>query len=184
MSKALLKQLGDMTLPVEVSRKLHNAQLLVSATDMALALDRLAVAVTAELQDKNPVLLTIAPDGAYLLGVFLQRTVFPLQTLQGAFADEGFVCSGDEPSLSGRRVLIVDSGLTPLSAMQQVVTWLQTRGVSEILRSSVLVTPHPVQADGIAQTLSAVVCEAVAPFGCGIGLNGYCRNLPGLYAAG
>ena len=65
--------------PDEVSRGFSKAELLHSADEVSSAIDRMAVAITATLQDQNPVVLSVLQGGLYLTGQLMARLVMPLQ---------------------------------------------------------------------------------------------------------
>ena len=71
--------LGDLPfaddVPAAVSRGFSQADLVYSSMQMSQAIDRMAVAITATLQDQNPVLLTVLPGGLYLTGQLMGRLV-------------------------------------------------------------------------------------------------------------
>ena len=60
-------------LPDAVYRLLHNAREIVDAEQIQAALDRFAVALTAHLQDKNPLVIALLPDSAVMLGTLMHR---------------------------------------------------------------------------------------------------------------
>ena len=51
------------SVPNEVSRGFSQAELLHSADEVSRAIDRMAVAITATLQDQNPVVLSVLQGG-------------------------------------------------------------------------------------------------------------------------
>ena len=93
MSELLADLLAKADFPIDVSRSLQGARVLVSPSDMSAAIDRMAVGLTAELQEQCPVILGVLPGGSYLLGALMQRMVFPLQIAHCGF-------DGDEPALA------------------------------------------------------------------------------------
>ena len=187
MSNDLLKQLAELALPTPLSHKLYNAQEIVDAANMAAALDRLAITLTVTLQDRSPVLLALLPDSSYLLGALMQRMVFPAQVVH-AVSEMSDVLSlaGDAVSLENRAVLVVDSGLVEPAQMLVMENELRRQGASQLWRCSLLRRSESAlpqsNGSGFEQWFSAVICDATQPFGCGLDLLGYCRNLPSLYA--
>ena len=85
MADLLQELITTADFPTPVCRALQGARLLVDAGDTAAAIDRMAVTLTAELQDQSPVVLGVLPGGAYLLGALMQRMVFPLQIAHCGF---------------------------------------------------------------------------------------------------
>ncbi|NCF44239.1 MAG: hypothetical protein GWP70_05390 [Proteobacteria bacterium] len=182
MSESLPKLLQRAQLPVSLSRALQGASTVVSAADMAAAFDRLAVTLTAALQDRNPLVIGLLPGCTYLLGSVLQRTVLPLQVAYANVVAGAVQPVGELPALLARVVLLVDDGRLSDAQAAAVVAQMTGLGASEIWRCS-LVRDHDAAAqEGVEQWLSAVVCTNHLLFGCGLDVQGYCRNLPGLYS--
>ena len=182
MSESLAALLQRAQLPVPLSRALRGAYPVVSAADMEAAFDRLAVTLTAALQDKNPVVLGLLPGSTYLLGALLQRVVLPMQVAYATVVADALQPFGELPALQARVLLLVDDGQLSDAEAAAVVAQMTGFGASEIWRCS-LVRDHDATAqEGVEQCLSAVVCTNQGLFGCGLDVQGYCRNLPSLYS--
>jgi len=177
--------------PDLVSRGLSQAELLYSSAQITQAIDRLAVAITASLQDQNPVLLSVLPGGMYLSGQLMGRMVMPLEIgyvdidsglkdRRGAQLDWH---NSNFPELTGRNVLLVADVLTRGSTLQTWLNWLQMQDV-ESLRCAVMVEIDAAasSAAGTAADFVGVLAPKRALFGCGLDFCGYGRNLPELYA--
>lgn len=177
--------------PGEVSRGFSQAEQLHSAEDVAQAIDRMAVAITATLQDQNPILLSVLQGGLYLTGQLMSRLVMPLQ--QGyvhvgryAHAQAG----GDlawhgsaHPDLTGRNVLLVDDVLDHGVTLQKLLHWLGEQNVTRAY-TAVMVEKHGESLPAQRPTVDFVglTCPDRFLFGCGMDIHGYGRNLPALYA--
>lgn len=183
MSETLIDQLAHADLPIHVTRRLQGAVEQVSAANMSAAFDRLAVSLTAELQDRRPVLLAILPGSSYLLGALMQRMVFPLEVAYGTCVDDVFRPLDETPELAGRCVIVVDDGRVGDSQTALLTTALQQCKVSSLWRCSLVSPGNAESTDGFTRCLRAVVSEERELFGCGMDLDGYCRNLPSLYRA-
>ena len=64
MADVLQELIATADFPTPVSRALQGARVLANAGDMAIAIDRMAVTLTAELQDQSPVILGVLPGGS------------------------------------------------------------------------------------------------------------------------
>ena len=175
-------------LPKGLSAGFSQADCVVEPSLVDHALDQLAVQMTVALQAHNPVLLSVLHGGLYFTGQLMRRVVFPLQ--QGyvhvsRYRDE---TEGGElqwhgysfPPLAGRTVILVDDvldrGIT-LAALQE---WALQQNAAEVYLSVLVdkgIQPRPVDADFVA-----LECPDRFLFGCGMDLQGYGRNLPGIYA--
>ena len=178
--------------PDLVSRGFSQAELLYSSAQITQAIDRLAVVITASLQDKNPVLLSVLPGGLYLSGQLMGRLIMPLQIgyvdidsglkdRRGAQLDWH---NSNFPELTGRNVLLVADVLTRGSTVQTWLDWLKMQGV-ESARCAVMVEIDAAASSeaGSAADFVGVLAPERALFGCGLDFCGYGRNLPELYAA-
>ena len=187
--------LGDLPfaddVPAAVSRGFSEADLVYSSMQMSQAIDRMAVAITATLQDQNPVLLTVLPGGLYLTGQLMGRLVMPMQI--GYFdVDSGLVSeqggdaglrSSSHPELFGRNVLLVADTLNCATVLKTLLDVLQAQKVAS-LHCAVMVEKVDTASskNGSSADFVGVIGPNRTMFGCGLDFCGYGRNLPGLYA--
>ncbi|HBF62803.1 MAG TPA: hypothetical protein DDW59_05170 [Gammaproteobacteria bacterium] len=187
--------LGDLPfasgVPDEVSRGFSQAQQLYSPVQVSQAIDRMAVQITADLQDQNPVLLSLVPGGFFLTGQLMGRLVMPMQIGyvdidSGLDRQQGGVANwrnSAHPELHGRNVLLVADVLTCASMVQALRDWLLVHKVASS-RFAVMVD-QPVADSSDDNTLADFIGVVGADrpiFGCGADFRGYGRNLPALYA--
>ncbi len=179
MSELLADLLAKADFPIDVSRSLQGARVLVSPSDMSAAIDRMAVGLTAELQEQCPVILGVLPSGSYLLGALMQRMVFPLQIAHCGFDGDEPALAADVPSLAERVVIVVDDGQLSAPQEEALLALLSAQSVGRIWQCSVI--RHADVRSGFDRQLSVVTSDPSGVFGCGLDVLGYCRNLPGLY---
>ena len=100
----------------QASVVLSEAELLCTPEQVEIALDRLAAAVTVQLEDSNPLVLVVM-NGAFIPGaLLLSRLRFPLQVgYLHATRYRGGIRGGaidwiapPRPAVAGRTVLVVD----------------------------------------------------------------------------
>lgn len=164
--------------PTPVSRALHGSTLLVDAGDMAAAIDRMAVTLTAELQDQSPVIMGVLPGGSYLLGALMQRVVFPLQIAHFGFDGDEPTVAGTVPTLTDRFVVVVADGQMSVSQQEALLAALSNHQPGPVWLCSVI---QGAASSGFARQLGLVMTDPSGVFGCGLDVLGYCRNLPSLY---
>lgn len=178
-----------MDLLQEVRRVAAEAERLYSDQEVEAALDRMAAAITAQLAERNPLVLSILNGGIFPTARLLLRLAFPLELdsikagryqgqTQGAAMQWIYL---PRVSLPGRTVLLVDDVLDEGITLAEIRRWCLAEGAAEVY-SAVLVDKQlghekPCQADFIG-----VETENRYLFGYGMDYKGYLRNWPGIYA--
>ena len=177
--------------PPEVLEARRSAVELVSAAEVARAVDQVAVRMTVALAEENPLLLCVLEGGLPFAGWLLERLDCPLQAGHvnvGRYGDElegqrlRWHAKPDLP-LAGRHVVFVDDILDQGITLAELTIWAEQQG-AERISVAVLVDKHvadaearPIQADFVALT-----CPDRFLIGCGMDFKGYWRNLPAIYA--
>ncbi|MAQ61714.1 MAG: hypothetical protein CMQ10_06520 [Gammaproteobacteria bacterium] len=179
----LLSRVAELSaLPDEVCARIHGAREVVGVQQVQIALDRFAVTLTARLQDKNPLVIALLPDSAFLLGALLQRTVFAQQVLFAEMSDSGLRSVGTWPSLQRRTVVLLDGARSGAIDYQRIVSRLTQQAAGTTWLCRLIETSAESPPNGFDESLSVIVCDECNVFGCGLDVLGYCRNLPSLYA--
>lgn len=175
--------------PPEVLAARRRAELMVSAEQVAAAIDRLSVRLSVDLCDSNPLVLTVMHGALPFAGTLLLRLNFPLEigylhvgryreaTTGGALAWHA------EPDyqLGGRTVVIVDDILDRGDTLRALMTWAEQAGAARV--ASVVLVDKEVSAERTVQAdYVALTCPDRYLFGCGMDYRGYWRNLPAIYA--
>jgi hypoxanthine phosphoribosyltransferase len=175
-------------LPLALRQDFAAAEELVGETEVVAAVDRLAIELTVDMQDQNPVVIAIMHGGLYLMGMLLQRLVFPLQQGYVHVTRYGQETTGGElvwsashhPPLVGRNVLLVDDILDHGVTLEALHTWAQQEGAASV-KTAVLVRKD-IQKQSIAADYCAIECADRFLFGCGMDYAEYGRNLPAIFA--
>ena len=68
-----------MTARISPNQLLENAEIIHSASDVDAVVERLAQEITAELADKEPLVLCVMGGAAVFAGQLLPRLAFPLE---------------------------------------------------------------------------------------------------------
>ena len=179
----LLSRVAKLSaLPDEVCARISGAREVVGVQQVQIALDRFAVTLTARLQDKNPLVIALLPDSAFLLGALMQRTVFAQQVLFAEMLDSGLRSVGTWPSLQRRTVVLLDGARSGAIDYQRISAALTQQAAGTTWLCRLIETSAEVPPNEFDESLSVIVCDECDVFGCGLDVLGYCRNLPSLYA--
>ena len=180
-----------MTTDLERIRGIRNhAKLIVSASAVEKAIDQMAVELTLQLRDSNPLVCCMMKGGLFLTGALLKRLPFPLELDYIQVSRyRGQIEGGEllwkvkpETSLRDRVVLLLDDIFDEGITLQTVADYCSRQGAREVV-SAVLVrkmhdkNPVDYQPDYIGFSLGDLFYV-----GCGMDYQGYMRNLPGIYA--
>ncbi len=175
-------------MPSGVGHAFAKAEVVFTKEQVTAAVDRLAVAITITLQDKNPVILSVMQGGLYLTGQLMQRMVFPLQ--QGYVdvnryqdSDQGGEITwqgAEHPPLQGRTVLLIDDVLSEGITLAYLKKWALASGAKNVA-IAVLADKNCAKTD-VEVDYPVLGCPNKFLFGCGMDVKGYGRNLPSIYA--
>ena len=179
-----------MVEPILDPRKLlEDADLLFSAQEVDLAIERLASRINDEFEDVVPLVISVMGGATFFAGQLLPRLLFPLQfdyVQASRYHDQ---TQGNEliwkvmpgENVRGRTVLILDDILDEghtLAAITEKCLALGAEHVAiAVLTEKDLSKEKPVKADYIGLTLPDRYV-----FGCGMDVYGWWRNLPAIYA--
>ena len=168
---------------------LQNADLIYSQNEVDEAIKRLARAISLDLRDKSPLLLTVMNGGLYFAGQLLPQLGFPLETdyLQASRYNGETIGQdvkwGRAPTdkLQGRIVLLLDDILDEGHTLVAIRDKCLALGALEVkiatLTEKDLGHPKPIFADYVGLTLPNRYV-----FGCGMDVYGWWRNLPEIRA--
>lgn len=174
-----------------ITQAYMQADLLYSEAEVEQALQRMAVEITNDLIDKNPVVFTVMNGGLVTGGKLLTKLIFPLEAEYLHATRYRNTTSGNdlewkvEPSIDfqGRSVLIVDDILDEGHTLAEIRNYCQQHGASEV-RVAVLVNKlhdRKARPDMKADYIGLDVEDRYL-FGYGMDYQGYWRNAPGIFA--
>ena len=179
-----------MSIPENIRSVYEKSTCLFTTKEVEAALDRMAINIHAQLQDKNPVLLCVMVGGLVPMGNLLPRLDFPLEvdyvhaTRYAGEIEGGELMWKVRPrvNLTNRTVLIVDDildGGVTLAAIRDEVIGL---GASEVY-TAVLVDKHHNRLEDGLQKADFVGLEVDNHyiFGYGMDYKEYLRNAPGIF---
>ncbi len=168
---------------------LNRSELIVGATDIELALDRLASHITDALADRFPIALCIMGGAVVFAGKLLPRLGFPLEFdylhatryRDGTRGGEIEWAVLPRKDLTGRSVLVMDDILDEGHTLAAAKEKLLALGASEVkiavLADKDIGVKKPIAADFVGLTLPNRYV-----LGMGMDAYGLWRNLPAIYA--
>lgn len=173
----------------EVNQVLAEADCLYDQNDVNASLDKMAEAITAELQDKNPLVLCVLTGAIIPSGHLLTRLHFPLQIDYIHATRYAGETSGGElywhvrphHSLKDRNILIVDDILDEGITLAAIMEHCRNEGATSVY-SAVLVEKQHDRKNGLQADFVGLETEDRYLFGYGMDYKGYLRNVPGIYA--
>jgi len=174
----------------ESERVFAEARLLYSTEEIEAAIDNMALAITDELKDKNPVVLCLMIGAVIIVGKILTKLNFPLQ-LEYVHVTryQGATTGGDlqwvripSISLKDRTVLIIDDildeGVTLTTMIEECKKAEAAKIYTAVLADKQIKKSRALQrADFTGLTIPDRYV-----FGYGMDYKGYLRNAPGIYA--
>lgn len=175
--------------PEEAESVYKNADVIYTAADIEQAADRMAQEITAELKDKNPLVLSVMIGGLVPTGLLLSRMDFPMNIdYIHASRYRGNTSGGElgwiarpASSLEGRTILIVDDILDEGKTLAAIIEDCKQLGAVEVY-TAVLVEKKHDRKEAIMADFTGVEVEDRYVFGSGMDYKGYLRNVSGIYA--
>jgi hypoxanthine phosphoribosyltransferase len=175
--------------PEKANAILAEADEIISAVEVNLAVRRMAGEIRAALKDKHPLLLSVMGGAVVITGQLLPLLHFPLEfdtihaTRYGSETQGGELTWKLKPreNVAGRTVLIVDDILDAgetLAAIRDMVIKLGAKEIfTAVFADKNIGKPKPIKADFVGVTLPNRFV-----FGFGMDVDGAWRNLPSIYA--
>ena len=179
-----------MSIPEKIKKVYENATCLFTTKEVEAALDRMAIKIHQQLNDKNPVILCVMIGGLVPMGNLLPRLDFPLEVdYVHATRYCGGIRGGElhwkvKPSLdlNGRTVLIVDDILDGGVTLAAILAEVKLMGAAHVF-TAVLVDKHHKRVENGLKHADFVGLEVDDHyiFGYGMDYNEYLRNAPGIF---
>ena len=179
-----------MTIPSTIKDVYENSTRLFTTKEVEAALDRMAINIHQQLNDKNPIILCVMIGGLVPMGNLLPRLDFPLEVdYVHATRYSGEIKGGEliwkvRPSVNvrGRTVLVVDDILDGGVTLAAILAEIKAMGALEVY-SAVLVDKHHKRVENGLKKADFVGLEVDDHyiFGYGMDYNEYLRNAPGIF---
>lgn len=179
-----------MHIPKRIQEVYNKATCLYTKQEIEIALDKMAGAIHAKLEDRNPVLVCVMIGGLIPAGNLLPRLDFPLEvdyihaTRYGTDTKGGLLEWLIKPrvSLEGRTVLVVDDILDGGVTLAAIVEFCRARGASEVFTAVLLDKQQTRVEGGLPKAdFTGISIEDGYVFGYGMDYQGYLRNASGIF---
>ena len=175
----------------QVQTILKEAECLYSFTEVNEALDRMAIEITHQLKDKNPLILCVMTGALITTGHLVTRLHFPVEIdYIHVTRYRGSMRGGDlhwlvEPrqSLKDRTILIVDDIMDGGLTLSAIMDYCKQASAKEVY-TAVMVSKNRKREPGVdfEPNFVGVTTEDRFLFGFGLDYEEYLRNVPGIYA--
>lgn len=176
--------------PAQIAEVQARSICLFGAAEVEAALDSMAVSISAELADKNPLVICIMHGGLITCGKLATRLNFPLQLdYLHATRYRGETSGKDlewkvfpSESLKGRAVLLVDDIFDVGTTLKLIAEYCKQQGCASVQSAVLLDKLHDRRELGIEVEFTGLEVADHYLFGYGMDYRGYLRNAPGIYA--
>ena len=170
---------------------LREAELLCTPEQIETALDRLAVAVTARLEDRDPLVLMVMNGAFVTTARLLSRLRFPLRVgylhatryRSGTRGGEIDWIARPRPAVAGQVVLVVDDILDEGDTLRAILDEVRQRGAVAVYSAVLVNKQHDRKVSGLTVDFVGLEVPDRYVFGCGMDYKEYWRQLPAIYAA-
>ena len=175
--------------PQEALEVFHRADLLHDASAVDAALGRLAAAITKELRNADPLVITIMQGGVVTTGLLLPRLDFPLQVdylhatryASGTRGGEIHWIVRPTRPLDGRTLLLIDDIFDEGHTLAAIQRDCLAAGARRVYSAVLVNKRHDRKADYRPDFVGLEVGDRYV-FGYGMDYREYLRNAPGIYA--
>ncbi len=170
---------------------LAEADLLMPINEVEATISRMAMEITAQLQESDPVLLCIMNGGLIFTGQLLTKLLFPLEVDYLHATRYGHETNGTELQwrvktqldLKGRTVLLLDDILDEGVTLAAIADYCRQQGATDVFMAVLIEKLHLRKVTpGMRADFTGIEVGDRFLFGYGLDYKGYWRNAPGIYA--
>ena len=174
---------------VEINKIESESDCICDAEKINLALDSLAKEITADLKEKNPIILCVMTGGIIPTGHLVTRLSFPLQLdYIHATRYQGETSGGElhwiqEPSISlqDRNILIVDDIFDEGITLMEIDKYCKEKGAARIYSAVLVNKLHDRKVDYMPNYIGLNIEDRYL-FGFGLDYKHYLRNVHAIHA--
>ncbi|MGI8739720.1 MAG: hypoxanthine-guanine phosphoribosyltransferase [Gammaproteobacteria bacterium] len=174
----------------EMIAPLADAEQVYGQSEIEAALDRMAVDITRDFAQSNPIVLCVMNGGVVIMGHLLTRLHFPLEvdylhvTRYRGRTHGGALSWQRKPELplNDRAVLIVDDILDEGHTLVEILDYCRDQQASQVATAVLVNKRHErKQLRAVVDYVGLEVADRYV-FGFGMDYKGYLRNVPAIYA--
>ncbi|MDS4028063.1 MAG: hypoxanthine-guanine phosphoribosyltransferase [Candidatus Contendobacter sp.] len=170
---------------------LREAELLHAPEQIEIALDRMAAAITARLEDRDPLVLMVMNGAFVVTAGLVSRLRFPLRVgYLHATRYRGETHGGaidwitrPRPAVAGQTVLVVDDIFDEGDTLKAIVDEVRQQGAVAVHSAVLANKRHDRKVSGLTVDFVGLEIPDRYVFGCGMDYQEYWRQLPAIYAA-
>lgn len=175
----------------EINQVMKEADLLTSPSQVEEAIDKLALQISEELADKNPVVFSVMNGALVFSGQLLTRLNFPLEVgymhatrYRGELEGQPKLHWQAPPSVAmeSRNVLILDDVYDEGHTLYEIVNSCKSQQAKEVYTAVLVDKLHDNKVEGLDIDFVGLEVENRYIFGSGMDYRGYWRNAAGIYA--
>ena len=174
----------------ELQQVQENADLVFSADQISIAVEKIALELEGKIKDKNPIIICVMNGGLVFTSDLLRIIQCPsrLDYLQVArYRDKtvgGSLHWHKEPQLplSDQTVVLVDDIYDEGYTLEEVVSYCERKGAREVITAVLLLKEKPNRKVSMQPHIYGLEVNDRYVFGYGMDYKGYLRNLPAIYA--
>lgn len=169
---------------------LREAELICTPEQIAIALNQMASAITAQLSASDPLVL-IVMNGAFMPAAqLLTRLHFPLRVgylhatrYRGATRGGAIDWIAEpRPAVSGQTVLVVEDIFDEGDTLKAILEEIRQQGAAALYSAALVNKRHDRKVPNLTVDFIGLEVPDRYVFGCGMDYQEYWRNLPAIYA--
>lgn len=177
--------------PEDAKAVASRSECLFTDAQVQVALDKMAVKVTTQIENKNPLVICVMNGGLIVTAELLKRFNFPLEVDYLHASRYGDALIGDsltwhaEPKkvLKNRTILIVDDILDVGRTLQEIIHYCENAGAEKVYTAVLTEKEHDRKVGDLKADFTALQVPDRYVYGYGMDYKQYLRNSAGIYAA-
>ncbi len=177
--------------PEKANAVASRADCLYNDAQVQAALDKMAMAITEQIEAHNPIVLCVMNGGIIVTSELLKRFSFPLEVdyIHASRYGDGIVgntlnwFAEPKKNLSNRTVLIIDDILDVGKTLHEIVNYCVKAGAKKVYTSVLADKKHQRKEGLLAADFTALEVPDRYVYGYGMDYKQYLRNTTGIYAA-
>ena len=181
--------MGEVSAAI-IRRVSERARCLYTTQQVEAALDAMALAITREIGDSDPIILCVMNGGLIVTGSLATRMKFPLQMDYLHATRYRNETSGADLqwksypgcSLEDRVVLVVDDILDEGATLERILAYCIEQGASRVLSAVLVEKLHARKLSPLSADFIGLQVEDFYLYGYGMDYKGYLRNAAGIFA--